>query len=213
LLPFVITLGLALGSLALALFLSPYRFARLTSFQDPWDDPFGSDFQLTQSLIAIGRGETLGVGLGDSIQKLFYLPEAHTDFIVAVIAEELGLLGVVVLLTLFAVLVWRCFYIGVVAGRSKKTFHAFVSFGVGIWFALQALINVGVNKGLTLPLISYGGSSTLMMVMALGLVLRVDLELRRVGPRVGKPARAPQGGGRGSRAQTSSATAGARRAA
>jgi cell division protein FtsW len=196
LLPLLLILVAGALSLALALVLSPYRYARLTSFQDPWDDPFGSDFQLIQSLIAIGRGETLGVGLGDGVQKLFYLPEAHTDFIFAVIAEELGLIGVVAVLALFALLVWRCFYIGVAAGRAKRVFQSFLSFGVGIWFALQALINIGVNlgllptKGLTLPLISYGGSSVLVMLVALGLVMRVDMDLRR-GVRRLAPDRAP----------------------
>ena len=203
LLPFLMTLTVLVAGLALALLLAPYRLARLTSFSDPWDDPFGSDFQLVQSLIAIGRGETLGVGLGDSVQKLFYLPEAHTDFIFAVLAEELGLLGVAALLGLFVVLVWRCFRIAVAAEQAGLAFHARVSYGVGIWFSLQALINMGVNmgilptKGLTLPLVSYGGSSLLVMMVALSIVLRADLELGQ-----GLRSSGSRQGGRGKRGST-----------
>jgi cell division protein FtsW len=159
--------------------------ARLTSFRDPWADPFGDGFQLTQSLIAIGRGEVAGVGIGDSIQKLFYLPEAHTDFILAVFAEEMGLLGVLVLLGLYVVLVWRCFAIGSKAEREGRICGAYIGYGVGVWFALQALVNMGVNmgllptKGLTLPLVSYGGSSLVVMCMSIGLVLRVAAEGQR----------------------------------
>ncbi len=179
---FLATLSLCLSGLALALFHSPYRLARLISFRDPWADPYGDGFQLTQSLIAIGRGEMGGVGIGDSVQKLFYLPEAHTDFILAVFAEELGLVGVVGLLVLYVILVSRCFAIGRAAEREGRLCGAYICHGVGVWFALQALVNMGVNmgllptKGLTLPLVSYGGSSLVAMCLSLGLVLRVAAE-------------------------------------
>ncbi len=172
--------------LAAALYLEPYRLARLESFVDPWKDPYGVGFQLTQSLIAIGRGELFGAGLGFGLQKLFYLPEAHTDFIFAVLAEELGLLGVVTLCALYGILVGRCFAIGRRAALLGNEFAAALCFGVGTWFALQALINAGVNlgilptKGLTLPLVSYGGSSLLFMMLGLSLVLRAELETRAV---------------------------------
>ena len=185
LLPVLMTVLASILVLGPAMYLSPYRLARLTSFRNPWEDPFGDGFQLTQSLIAIGRGDIAGVGIGDSVQKLFYLPEAHTDFIFAVMAEELGFVGVVVLMILYAVLVWRCFAIGHRAESAGVAFGAHISYGVGVWFALQCLINLGVNmgllptKGLTLPLVSYGGSSLLMMGVALGLVLRLDRELSK----------------------------------
>jgi len=173
--------GLLLGSLAVS---SPYRMNRLTTFMDPWADPFDSGFQLTQSLIAIGRGEWFGVGLGGSIQKLFYLPEAHTDFVFAVLAEELGLLGVCLIIVLYAVLVWRAFVIAAQAVRAENLFAAYLAYGIGIWFGLQSFINIGVNmgllptKGLTLPLMSYGGSSMIVMCAAIALLLRVDYETR-----------------------------------
>ena len=173
--------GLLLGSLAVS---SPYRMNRLTTFMDPWADPFDSGFQLTQSLIAIGRGEWFGVGLGGSIQKLFYLPEAHTDFVFAVLAEELGLLGVCLIIVLYAVLVWRAFAIAAQAVKAENLFAAYLAYGIGIWFGLQSFINIGVNmgllptKGLTLPLMSYGGSSMVMMCVAIALLLRIDYETR-----------------------------------
>ena len=172
---------LSLGSLAVS---SPYRMERLTTFLDPWADPFDSGFQLTQSLIAIGRGEWLGVGLGASVQKLFYLPEAHTDFVFAVAAEELGLMGVCVIIMLYALLVWRAFMIAAQAEKADNLFAAYLSYGIGIWFGLQGFINIGVNmgllptKGLTLPLMSYGGSSMVVMCTAIALLLRVDHETR-----------------------------------
>lgn len=184
LLPLLVTLSAAASTLALALYFSPYRLARLATFRDPWDDPFGGGFQLVQSLIAIGRGGVAGVGLGDSVQKLFYLPEAHTDFILAVLAEELGLLGVMALIVLYAVLVWRCFAIAARCELARNVFAAQLCYGIGFWFGLQALINVGVNmgllptKGLTLPLVSYGGSSVVVMAVAVGLVVRADAELK-----------------------------------
>jgi cell division protein FtsW len=173
--------GLLLASLAVS---SPYRMNRLTTFMDPWADPFNSGFQLTQSLIAIGRGEWFGVGLGSSIQKLFYLPEAHTDFVFAVLAEELGLLGVCFIIVLYAVLVWRAFLIAAQAVRAENLFAAYLAYGIGIWFGLQSFINIGVNmgllptKGLTLPLMSYGGSSMIVMCAAIALLLRIDFETR-----------------------------------
>lgn len=181
---FAAVLGVV-GAIAATLALtSPYRMQRLTTFLDPWADPFDSGFQLTQALIAIGRGEWFGVGLGGSIQKLFYLPEAHTDFLFAVLAEELGLLGVVVVVALFMLLVWRAFVIGYRAEMSGNRFGAYLAYGLGMWLAMQAFINIGVNmgalptKGLTLPLMSYGGSSIIVMCMAVALLLRVDYETR-----------------------------------
>jgi cell division protein FtsW len=168
--------------------LAPYRLQRLTTFMDPWEDPFNTGFQLTQALIAVGRGEWLGVGLGASVQKLFYLPEAHTDFLVAVLAEELGLLGLAATVGLFAFVVWRVFQIAARAQVREEPFGAFVAYGIGLSLGLQALINIGVNlgalptKGLTLPLMSYGGSSMLVNCIAVGLLLRVAHE-QRVGAR------------------------------
>ncbi len=175
------TVAAGLGVLALS---SPYRLARLTAFLNPWSDPFNSGFQLTQALIAFGRGEWLGVGLGASVQKLFYLPEAHTDFMFAVLAEELGLVGVVAVIGLFTALVVRALWIARRAERAAQPFAAFLGYGLGLWIALQAFVNIGVNmgvlptKGLTLPLMSYGGSSMVVMCMAIALLLRVELELR-----------------------------------
>ncbi len=158
---------------------SSYRVRRLTAFLDPWADPFNSGFQLTQSLIAIGRGQWLGVGLGDSVQKLFYLPEAHTDFLFAVLAEELGLAGVVLTLGLFLALVWRSFHIARLAADAGLKFPAYLASGFGLWVGIQAFINIGVNmgvlptKGLTLPLMSYGRSSLIVALAWTGLLLRV----------------------------------------
>ena len=162
-----------------------YRVKRLTSFLDPWADPFKDGFQLTQALIAIGRGEWFGVGLGASVQKLFYLPEAHTDFILAVIAEELGLAGIVLVLGLFAWLVGRGFVIGLRAIEQNRRFAGYCAFGVSLMIALQALVSIGVNlgvlptKGLTLPLISSGGSSVMMTCAMIGLLVRVSYEVSR----------------------------------
>jgi len=162
-----------------------YRLRRLTSFLDPWQDPFNDGFQLTQALIAIGRGAWTGVGLGASVQKLFYLPEAHTDFILAVIAEELGLFGVVLVLVLFAFLCGRLFVLGLRAIDRGLAFGGYCLFGIALWLGAQSLVSIGVNlgvlptKGLTLPLISSGGSSLMMTVAALGLALRVSFELAR----------------------------------
>lgn len=177
---FVFIVFSALVAMALS---APYRMERLTTFLNPWDDPFNSGFQLTQALIAFGRGEWLGVGLGGSVQKLFYLPEAHTDFVFAVIAEELGLLGSFVVIGLFSIVIWRTFTIASIAEQAGKRFAAYLAYGVGLWFSLQVIINLGVNmgvlptKGLTLPLMSYGGSSMVSICLALALVMRVYHEI------------------------------------
>lgn len=171
-----------IGMVALAIS-SPYRLERVTGFLDPWSDPFDSGFQLTQSLIAIGRGEWFGVGLGNSVQKLFYLPEAHTDFVFAVFAEEFGLLGSLTLIAAFLVLLWRIFRLAIRAANSERLFEAYLAVGIGTWLGLQAFINVGVNmgllptKGLTLPLISYGRSSLIMTIISIGILLRIHHEL------------------------------------
>lgn len=176
--------GLAGAGLVALAVSSPYRLERLTTFLNPWADPFDTGFQLTQSLIAIGSGELFGVGLGASIQKLFYLPEAHTDFVFAVLAEELGLMGVFVIILLYAVLAWRAIRIAVKAEKVGNAFAAYLAYGIGTWFGLQSFINMGVNmgllptKGLTLPLMSYGGSSMIVMCAALALLLRIDFETR-----------------------------------
>lgn len=160
-----------------------YRLERLTGFLDPWADPFDKGFQLTQSLIAIGRGEWLGVGLGNSVQKLFYLPDAHTDFVFAVYAEEFGLLGSIVLIMLFAALIYRIFSLGIRAAKVEHFFDAYLAIGIGTWLGLQAVVNLGVNmgllptKGLTLPLISYGRSSMIIAMASIGILLRIHHEL------------------------------------
>lgn len=179
----------ALGSLASAAVVglvlsSPYRLARLVSFADPWAHPYDSGFQLTQSLIAIGRGEIAGVGLGNSVQKLLYLPETHTDFLFAIYAEEFGLIGSLALIGLFSIVVWRGFVIARRAIVAEQLFAGFLAYGLSTWLVLQAFLNIGVNmgllptKGLTLPLMSYGGSSLVMMCVLCALLIRVDLETR-----------------------------------
>ena len=168
----------------LAIVFSKYRMARFTSFLHPWEDPFGNGFQLVQALISFGRGEWLGVGLGSGVQKLFYLPEAHTDFLFSVIAEELGFVGVLSVIFLFAVIVWRAFVIGIMAEQLQQKFCAFIAYGLGIWFAFQAFVNMGVNmgllptKGLTLPFMSYGGGSMIVMCCAMAMLYRVNAEMR-----------------------------------
>ncbi len=158
--------------------------ARLTSFLNPWARPFDSGYQLTQSLIAFGRGGWFGIGLGKSIQKMFYLPEAHTDFLFAVIAEELGLIGMFVVMGLFLLLVIRIFIIGRAAQRLGRHFAGFLAYGFGLWVAIQFTVSIGVNsgllptKGLTLPLMSYGGSSILVSCIVIALLLRIDHENR-----------------------------------
>jgi cell division protein FtsW len=173
---------------------SSYRMRRLTAFRNPWEDPFDSGFQLVQSLIAIGRGEWFGVGLGASVQKLFYLPEAHTDFVFAVLAEELGFVGVCVVIGLFAVLVSRALAISRRAADAGLQFQSYLAASIGIWLGLQAFVNIGVNmgllptKGLTLPLLSYGGSSMLVTLVVLGLLLRINHETATAD----RPAAAPR---------------------
>lgn len=180
---FLVFFATAFVTMATAAILSPYRMKRLTGFLDPWADPFDSGFQLTQSLIAIGRGELLGVGLGDGVQKLFYLPEAHTDFVFAVFAEEFGLLGSVVMIALFLALLWRIFNLAIRAANAERLFEAYVATGLGTWLGLQAFINIGVNmgllptKGLTLPLISYGRSSLIVTMVCIGILMRIHHEL------------------------------------
>ncbi|HEY4127829.1 MAG TPA: putative lipid II flippase FtsW [Gammaproteobacteria bacterium] len=176
----------ALAALGLVL-ASPYRLARLTGFLHPWADPFDTGFQLTNSLIAIGQGQWFGVGLGESVQKLFYLPEAHTDFVFAVTAEEFGLLGSALVIGLYLALTWRALLLARRAAKREQLFGAYLAFGIGIWIGLQAFINMGVNmgvlptKGLTLPLMSYGGSSLIVSCAAIGLLMRVDRETRESG--------------------------------
>jgi cell division protein FtsW len=172
--------GGVLGMLAVS---SAYRVQRLTAFLDPWADPLNSGFQLTQSLIAIGRGEWFGVGLGASVQKLFYLPEAHTDFVFAVLAEELGLIGATGVIALFALIVYRAFTVGRRALATGLSFQGLVAIGIGMTLGLEAFINIGVNtgllptKGLTLPLVSYGRTSTIVTLFAIGILLRIHHEV------------------------------------
>ena len=174
---------LALAFVAMIL-LSPYRLQRILGFMDPWADAYGKGYQLSHSLIAFGRGEWLGVGLGASIEKLFYLPEAHTDFLLAVIAEELGFAGVATVITLFLFLVHRAFAVGRQAASLERYYAALVAQGIGVWLASQAFINMGVNmgllptKGLTLPLLSFGGTGIVVNCMAIAILLRIDWENR-----------------------------------
>jgi len=180
---FFIFLILAVVGAAMLAITRQYRLERLTGFLDPWADPYDKGFQLTQSLIAIGRGEWFGVGLGDSVQKLFYLPDAHTDFVFAVYAEEFGLLGSFLLVLLFAVMLWRIFKVGIRAAGLDRFFEAYLAVGIGTWLGLQAFINIGVNmgllptKGLTLPLVSYGRSSMIVTMVSLSILFRIHHEL------------------------------------
>jgi cell division protein FtsW len=182
-------LGLALllpAALAAILVAAPYRVQRLTNFLDPWSDPLHKGYQLSHSLIAFGRGEWLGVGLGSSVEKLLYLPEAHTDFLLAVIAEELGFAGVFAVIALFAWLLFRAYAIGRQAARLDRPFAALVAHGIGVWIGVQTFINMGVNmgvlptKGLTLPLLSFGGSGIVANCIAVAILLRIDYENRRI---------------------------------
>jgi cell division protein FtsW len=178
---------LGVCAMALLAVTSSYRMRRLVAFRNPWEDPFDSGFQLVQSLIAIGRGEWFGVGLGSSVQKLFYLPEAHTDFVFAVLAEEFGFVGVLLVVCLFALLVGRAMEISRRAADAGLTFQSYVAASIGIWVGLQAFVNIGVNmgllptKGLTLPLLSYGGSSMLVTLGVIGLLLRINHEVQMSG--------------------------------
>jgi len=181
---FIIAGVTAVSAVALLAVAEPYRMRRLLNFTNPWADVENGGWQLAQSLIAVGRGEWSGVGLGNSVQKLLYLPEMHTDFIFAILAEEFGLMGVILLIALFGVVVWRAFVIGRTAEAGGRLFQGCLCYGLGSWLGLQALINMAVNmgmlptKGLTLPLLSYGGSSLIMVCVMLGLILRVDYENR-----------------------------------
>ena len=177
----IIIVGVCLAFIAVS---SPYRVARLTTFLNPWADQFKSGYQLTQSLIAFGRGGWFGTGLGEGVQKLFYLPEAHTDFLFAVLGEELGFFGIILVLGLYSILVYRGFIIGLNAYMQDRLYAAFTAYGITFWVGMQASINIGVNagllptKGLTLPLMSYGGASIVVNCMAIALLLRIDHENR-----------------------------------
>lgn len=185
---FFVSALLILLALWLVAIAEPYRIERLSNFINPWANEFDSGYQLTQSLIAFGRGHWFGLGLGNSIQKLFYLPEAHTDFVFAIVAEELGFVGCAFLLLMFGILVWRILHIGRRAELKENFYSAYLCYGIGILFAAQIIINIGVNvgilptKGLTLPLFSYGGSSLLTHAFMLALVLRISIENRITKP-------------------------------
>lgn len=175
----VVTAGAALSALV---FTSAYRMERVTSFLNPWEHAFDSGYQLSQALIAFGRGEWTGVGLGNGIQKQFYLPEAHTDFVMAVVGEEFGLIGTMAVIVLFGLLIWRAYDIGAVAETRGELFSAHVAYGIGLWIGLQAFINIGVNmgvlptKGLTLPFLSYGSNSLIVCCIAVGILARIYRE-------------------------------------
>ncbi|MCG6860944.1 MAG: putative lipid II flippase FtsW [Chromatiaceae bacterium] len=181
---FAALFGMLATTAAVLVALEPYRLQRVTSFVDPFADPFDTGFQLSQALIAFGRGEWLGVGLGNGIQKQFFLPEAHTDFLMAVVGEELGLAGTLAVIAAFGFFMWRALQIGARAEQAGYWFAAYAAHGLGLSIGLQALVNIGVNlgllptKGLTLPFLSYGSNSLIVACMAVGLLLRIDLELR-----------------------------------
>ena len=180
---FALVLTLA-SAFTILIVVEPYRLRRLLAFWDPWEDPFGKGYQLTQSLMAYGRGSGTGVGLGNSIQKLEYLPEAHTDFIFAVLAEELGFVGVCLVLSVLFVLVYKALKLGKKAIDMERSFEGFFAYAIGIWFSFQTAVNVGASagilptKGLTLPLVRYGGSSLIVMTLAVVVLLRIDHELK-----------------------------------
>jgi cell division protein FtsW len=181
---FVALMVLLAGAFVVLIISSPYRLQRILGFMDPWADPFGKGYQLSHSLIAFGRGEWLGVGLGASVEKLFYLPEAHTDFLLAVIGEELGFIGIAVVIALFVTFIYRAFMVGREAMMRERYFAALVAQGIGVWLSVQAFINMGVNmgllptKGLTLPFLSFGGTGVLMNCVAVAVLLRIDFENR-----------------------------------
>jgi cell division protein FtsW len=183
---FAALVGMLASGFALLVVSSPYRMQRIFGFMDPWSDPYGRGYQLSHALIAFGRGEWLGVGLGASVEKLHYLPEAHTDFLLAVIGEELGFAGVALVIALFVWVIVRAFAIGRQASAHQRHFAGLAAQGIGIWIGFQALINMGVNlgllptKGLTLPLMSYGGSGLLVNFVALAILLRIDWENRQL---------------------------------
>ena len=181
---YIVLIAIVAVAMAVIAVASPYRVARLTAFLNPWADQFKTGYQLTQALIAFGRGGWMGSGLGDSVQKLFYLPEAHTDFLFAVLAEELGFIGILMVLTLYTLLFWRGMAIGFQAYQQTRLFGAFVAYGLSCWLFFQALINMGVNsgmlptKGLTLPFLSYGGASLVVNCIVVAIILRIDHENR-----------------------------------
>lgn len=183
---FLLLIVLAIIGFILIVWSSPYRLARIIGFLDPWQDPYGKGYQLSHSLIAFGRGEIFGVGLGASVEKLFYLPEAHTDFLMAVIGEELGLIGVITVVGLFSTIVYRAFKIGADAAFLQKDYASLIAKGIGLWFGFQAFINIGVNlgllptKGLTLPFMSFGGSSIVANFIGMAILFRVDVENRKM---------------------------------
>ena len=188
-------LVLVLISVTLLVVSSPYRLIRVMGFLDPWEDPFGKGYQLSQSLIAFGRGEWLGVGLGRSIEKLLYLPEAYTDFVMAVVGEEFGFLGVFATVICFFVLIYRAFSIGIEARKFDMPYSSLVAQGIGLWMAVQVFVNIGVSfgmlptKGLTLPFLSFGGSSLVTNLVAIAILLRIDWENRRMMHSGEKPKR------------------------
>lgn len=181
---FIAMTGVGLAAIAMLAIYEPYRLRRITSFLDPWQDPFGSGYQLTQSLMAYGRGEFFGQGLGNSVQKLEYLPEAHTDFVMAILAEEFGFLGVTFVLMLSICLVLKALILGRKAIAKERYFEGFFAYSIGIWMSFQTAVNIGASagivptKGLTMPLISYGGSSMIIMTIAVAALIRIDHELR-----------------------------------
>ncbi len=180
---FIVLTGAGAGTFAVLAISAPYRLQRLTAFQNPWADQFDSGYQLTQALMAVGRGEWFGVGLGAGVQKLLYLPEAYTDFIFAVTAEELGLLGATTVLVLYGLLAWQGLRLAYYAQQKKALFQSYLAYGISLWLLLQALIAMGVNigllptKGLTMPLFSFGGSSLVVSIIAVALLLRIDQEV------------------------------------
>ncbi len=197
---FIPLVALCVSAVALIATLQPYRLARLTAFANPWEHQFGSGYQLTQALIAFGRGEWFGLGLGNSIQKLFFLPEAHTDFLFSIIAEELGVLGAAVVIVLFAWLVVRGLAIGNGARRAELDFHAYLAYGISLIIGIQASINLGVNlgvlptKGLTLPFMSYGGNSLIVSCIMIAILLRIEYETREAVQAAAQPKRGKRNG-------------------
>ena len=183
--PFAVLFGTVLVGLTFLVMTSEYRMRRILSFLNPFEDPFNSGYQLSQALIGFGRGEWLGVGLGNGIQKQYFLPEAHTDFIATVIAEELGLVGMLAIIATFAFIAWRAFSIGARAQAAGNRFAAYTAQGIGLWLGLQAFVNIGVNsgmlptKGLTLPFLSYGSNSLIVVCMAIAILLRIDATIRQ----------------------------------
>lgn len=189
---YLVLFAVAIVSLGVLVIVEPYRMKRVTSFMDPFADPLNSGYQLSNALIAFGRGEWSGVGLGEGVQKLFYLPEAHNDFLIAVIGEEFGLLGTVSIILLFAFISWRAFRIGAMAEKQGKRFALYIAYGSGLWIGFQAFINIGVNlgllptKGLTLPLMSYGGNSIIVACLVIAMLQRIHLEVVPTTPKRSK---------------------------